>query len=237
MTAIRSIIFNIYFPLWTVFLAIISTPFHFAPQRIASRVGHVWSTGIMIGLRFICGIKYEISGKENLPEEPYVIACKHQSAWDTAIFLKLIDGPAYILKKSLMSYPFFGRYLKTMCMIPVDRDGGSAALKQLQKDVNDRLEKKRCVVIFPEGTRTSPGERVKYQPGIALIYKDLPKDVPVVPVALNSGCFWGRNSFLKTPGTIQMHYLKPIYPGLNRKEFIKQLEDSIETKSTDLIAG
>ena len=235
MTIIRSILFNIYFPLWTYSLAIVASPFYLAPQHIASKIGHIWATGIMIGLKYICRIKYEMHGLENLPDEPYVIACKHQSAWDTAIFLKHIDGPAYILKKSLMKIPLFGRYLKTMCMIPVDRDGGSAALKQLQKDVNDRLEKGRCVVIFPEGTRTAPGERVKYQPGIAFIYKDLKKDIPIVPVALNSGKFWGRNSFKKSPGTIELHYLKPIYPGLDRKEFIKKLESDIENKSSELV--
>jgi 1-acyl-sn-glycerol-3-phosphate acyltransferase len=235
MIYIRSIIFNIYFPLWTYLLAICASPFYLTPQHIASKIGYVWSCGIMIGLRCICNIKYEIHGEENLPEQPYVIACKHQSAWDTAIFLKHIDGPAYILKKSLMNVPLFGRYLKTMCMIPVDRDGGSAALKQLQKDVNDRLEKKRCVVIFPEGTRTAIGEKVKYQPGIAFIYKELSKDIKVVPVALNSGKFWGKNSFLKYSGTIQLHYLKPIEAGLDRKEFITKLEDAIETKSAELV--
>ncbi|MCE3233036.1 MAG: 1-acyl-sn-glycerol-3-phosphate acyltransferase [Rickettsiaceae bacterium] len=234
MIFIRSLIFNIYFPLWTLLLSATAAPLLLAPPRIASRVGPIWANGIIFGLRYICNIRYEISGHEHLPAEPFVIAAKHQSAWDTAIFLKLLNGPAYILKKELLNIPMFGRYLVAMDMIPVDRSGGSSAIKKLQKDVNDRLAKKQSVVIFPEGTRTAPGEKRTYQPGIAFIYMDLDSGIPVVPVALNSGLYWGRESFLKHPGTIRMQYLPPIKPGLNRKDFMVALENAVENGSAGL---
>jgi 1-acyl-sn-glycerol-3-phosphate acyltransferase len=234
MLFIRSVIFNLYFYFWTFGLAIIASPFYFAPQPIASKVGHVWAEGILIGLKYICNITYKIYGEKNLPEYPFIIASKHQSAWDTFILLKHLKAPAYILKKELMKIPLFGWYLKVMKMIPVDRKGGTNAIKKLQNDVYDRLSRKRPVVIFPEGTRTMPGQTIDYQPGIALVYKSLNTDIPVVPVALNSGKFWGKNSFIKKPGVIELHYLKPIAAGAKRKDFMKQLKDSIEKKSIEI---
>jgi 1-acyl-sn-glycerol-3-phosphate acyltransferase len=234
MLFIRSLLFNIYFPLWTFSLATIALPFLLTPPRTAAKIGYIWGTGVMIGLRYICGIRYEIKGAENLPPEPFIIASKHQSAWDTAIFLKLLNAPAYILKKELLKVPLFGRYLTAMDMIPVDRKGGTNALKLLQADAKDRLNKRHSIVIFPEGTRTSPEEKVTYQPGVAFIYMDIPDGIPVIPVALNSGLHWGKNSFYKYPGTITMEYLKPIPHGLNRKEFMTELQNSIDGKSSDL---
>jgi 1-acyl-sn-glycerol-3-phosphate acyltransferase len=234
MLFIRSLIFNIYTQLWTFSLAAFSLPFLLTPPKTAVKIGYAWATGIMFGLRYICGIKYEIRGFENLPPEPFIIASKHQSAWETAIFLKLLDAPTYILKKELLKIPLFGLHLKAMEMIAVDRQGGSNALKKLQADVKDRLSKKRSIVIFPEGTRTKPSEKIDYQPGVAFIYMDIDGAIPVIPVALNSGIYWGKNSFLKRPGTITMEYLKPIPHGLGRKEFMIQLQNAIEEKSAQL---
>ena len=228
MIYIRSFLFNIFFIIWTLVLAIVASPFYLAPPKIAVKIGYIWSSGIMIALKYICGITYEISGKENLPDEPFVIASKHQSAWDTAIFLKELKAPVYILKKELLKIPLFGHYLKVMDMIPVDRSAGIKALKQLQKDTKDRLSRKHSVIIFPEGTRTTPCEKVSYKPGISFIYKDLSDNIPVIPVALNSGLYWQKSSFLKKPGIIKMQYLPPIMPGLSAKEFIAKLEDVIE---------
>ncbi len=232
MTFIRSLLFNIYFPIWTFSLAFVSAPLFLTPPRIAGKIGPIWANGVLFGLRFICGIKYEVRGAENLPSEPFIIASKHQSAWDTAIFLKLLNNPAYILKKELLKIPLFGNHLQSMKMIPIDREGGTKALKDMLVHIKDRVSQKRSVVIFPEGTRTAPGEKPKYQPGIAFIYKDV--DVPVIPVALNSGKFWGKNAFTKAPGTIVLQYLPAIESGLDRKEFTKKLEDTIENASAKL---
>jgi 1-acyl-sn-glycerol-3-phosphate acyltransferase len=234
MLFIRSLLFNIYFPVWTASLSFLASPLLFFPTRIVAKVGYIWAIGVNLGLRYICNIKYEIIGKENLPPEPFVIASKHQSAWDTAIFLQILNNPAYILKKELLSIPFFGSYLVAMDMIPVDRQGGAAAIKKLQADANDRLAKNQSIVIFPEGTRTLPTEKLPYQPGIAFIYMALDQNIPVIPVALNSGLFWNKKAFLRPAGTIKLEYLPPIAAGKNRKEFMEELQNVIENKSADL---
>lgn len=233
MLFLRSLLFNIYFPLWTAILAICAIPFIFTNWRISAIIGHIWAEGIIIGMRVICGIKYEIRGVENLPAEPFIIAAKHQSTWETAIFLKLLNSPAYILKKELLSIPLFGSYLKTMKMIPIDRDGGSKTLKAMLNDVKDRIAHKRSVVIFPEGTRTMPGEKLPYQPGVAFIYKDA--EVPVIPVALNSGLFWPKKGSERKSGTIILEYLQPVPKGLDRKEFSAYIEKTIEEESERLM--
>ena len=234
MIFIRSLIFNVYFPAWTAAVSLSCFPMLFTSPQIASKVGRLWSNGVLLGLRFICGIKYEVRGLDRLPQEPFFIACKHQSAWDTVIFLKLLNGPSYILKKELLKIPVFGRYLEAMEMIAVDRSGGGSALKKVNKDVNDRIAKKRSVVIFPEGTRTKYQDTVTYQPGVALIYKDIDENVPVIPAALNSGKFWGRNSFIKNKGTIVLEFLPEMEKGLNRKEFLSSLQDVIDSASSKL---
>lgn len=234
MLFIRSLIFNIYFPIWTALVSVLLSPLLFTNARISAIAGRIWAEGVVIGLHLICGLKFEIRGKENLPPEPFILASKHQSAWDTAIFLKLLDAPAYILKKELLSIPFFGQFLKTMQMVPIDRSGGTKALKQMQNDVKDRIANKRSVIIFPEGTRTAPGIRIKHQPGIAFLYKDV--DAPIIPVALNSGYFWGKGTFPKKPGTIIIEYMPAVDKGLDRKKFTKALEDAIEDKSAELLA-
>jgi 1-acyl-sn-glycerol-3-phosphate acyltransferase len=235
MTLIRSILFNIYFPIWTFSLSMFAIPLVLTPPKIAAKIGPIWAAGTLLGLRIICGTKYEVRGKENLPPEPFVIASKHESAFETALFLLLHNQPAYILKQELLKIPFYGKHLQAMAMIPIDRSGGSKTIKQMQKDVNDRLSKKHCVIIFPEGTRTKPKAKPNYQSGIAFIYKELDKNIPVVPVALNSGSFWGRNSFLKKPGTIIIEYLPPIKPGLERKEFMEKLQSAIEGKYDEIV--
>lgn len=235
MIFLRSLIFNIYFPVWTGLVALLGSPLLLTPPHIAAKIGRVWSNGVLLGLRVICNIKYEIRGMEKIPAEPFLIACKHQSAWDTVIFLKILNSPSYILKKELLKIPVFGSHLISMGMIAIDRSGGGSALKKVNKDVNDRVvEQKRSVVIFPEGTRTTPGTTNKYQPGIALIYKDLDQNVPVIPVALNSGKFWGRNSFTKQPGTIILEFLPEIKKGMDRKEFLTLLQKVIDERSEEI---
>jgi len=236
MILIRSLLFNITFPLWTIAVSILCSPVLLTGdyKKIAF-VGRLWANGTLFMLRILCGISYEIRGRENIPDIPFIIASKHQSAWDTVIFLKLHNNPAYILKKELLKIPFFGIYLKGLKMIPIDREGGSKALKQMLNDVKERLSNNRTIVIFPEGTRTAPGDKTSYQPGVAFIYKDI--ENPIVPVALNSGLYWGKSSFIKKPGKIILEYLPPIKEGLDRKSFTKTLENAIEEPSKKLQNG
>ena len=145
------------------------------------------------------------------------------------IFYKLVDFPVFILKKELTKLPLYGEYLKAMDSIAIDRDAGAKALVSMVNDTKDRLAKGRTVIIFPEGTRVKAGEKGIYQSGISALYSRC--EIEVVPVALNSGKFWGKNSFIKRPGKITIEFLPAIEPGLRRDQFMEILEKTIEDKS------
>ena len=236
MSYIGSLVFNIFVPLWTFLVATIGFPFLFFNSKLVTKIiGYIWAEGLLKALYIFCGIKHKIIGEENIPEGGYIIASKHQSMWETIIFLRILKAPAYVLKKELLSIPMYGRYLKAMDMIAVDRKGGTNALKGLLKPASKHLKAGRPIVIFPEGTRTLPGEKTKYNPGIAFLYNSPEINVPIVPVALNSGKFWSKNSFVKKPGIITLEYLPPINPGLNKKDFILNLQNVIEDNSSKLL--
>lgn len=236
MTALRSLLFNVSTFSWT-FLAtltlLLPAVLFAGPTRIRA-LGRLWSGVIYYLLKALCRIDYEVRGLENLPEGPCIIAAKHQSAWDTMIFLHLLEAPAYVLKRELTFFPIIGRALHRIGMISVDREGGSKALKQLVQDARARAAEGRKIIIFPEGTRVAPRESRPYHPGVAAIYRDL--KVPAVPVGLNSGLYWGRRSFLKRPGRIVMEIGSPIPPGLARREFMARLEQQVEETTGRLVA-
>lgn len=232
MLLLRTLFFKIYVPFWTGLSSTVFFPLLFMGYKMASFAGWFWGIGIVYGSKVICGIDFVEEGKENLPKEGgFILACKHQSVWDTAIFLVLLKYPVYILKKELLRIPFFGFFLRAIRMIAIDRNGKSATLKKMLEDVKDRLAHERPIIIFPEGTRTLPGEHKPYQPGVAFIYLDKEVDVPIIPVSLNSGKFWSPKRFMNYPGTIRITYHAPIEKGLNRKQFMKKLEEAVESAS------
>lgn len=193
-----------------------------------------WTNGILFLMNFICGLKVEIRGQENLPEGAAVIACKHQSIFETMAFHTLTKDPAMILKKELLSIPIYGWYCKKTKMIAVDRKGQMAALKDMIAQTQAALDDNRPVIIFPEGTRSAIDSDLPYQPGIAALYTKL--NVPVTPVALNSGVFWPRKRFICYPGTLTIEFLPPIPPGLKRKDFMEVLKTAIDGNSNTLVA-
>lgn len=234
MTGVRSIAFNLFFFFFHLALVLVMTVLLPFPRRLEQRVVRAWTHCLGWGLKAIVGLNIESRGRENLPAGGALLVSKHQSAWDTFVFYTLVDDPNYILKKELMNIPFWGWCARKCGAIGVDRDGGGAALKKMVRDTEDRLRQGRQVIIFPEGTRASPGNRQPYQPGVAAIYAFTKS--PVIPVALNSGLFWGRRSFLKWPGTVTIEFLPAIPPGLKRREFLAELERRIETASDALMA-
>jgi 1-acyl-sn-glycerol-3-phosphate acyltransferase len=235
MTALRALLFNLAFFSWTSLVCLIRLPpaLTIFDAKDVHAVLRLWARGTFALLQTLCGIDYRIRGREFLPPSPCIIAAKHQSAWDTMIFSLLFDQPCYVLKRELTLIPLFGWGIRRSGMVAVNRSGGPKALKQMVADAQQRLREGRHIVIFPEGTRTAPGQRRPYHPGVAAIYREL--GVPVVPVALNSGLFWGRRSFMKYPGRILMEFLRPIAPGLERRAFMKSLEQSIEGASQRLL--
>ena len=236
MRALGSLLFNIAFFCWTAAISAVAVPSILATRNplTGAKFARAWSVGVFALLRVLCRVEYRIRGRENLPDAPCIVAAKHQSAWDTMIFSLLLDKPSYVLKRELLRIPFFGWAVAKSGMVPVDRAGGAKELKRMVAKARRRLAEGRPVVIFPQGTRVEPGTHQPYLPGVAALYQAL--GVPVVPVGLNSGLFWGRRSFLKTPGRILLEVSPPIPPGLPRREFMRQLEDRIEGTSNRLIA-
>lgn len=235
MTTFRSFLFNILFALWTALIFVLSLPTLALPRSAVWWMGGLWVRGALLLLRATVGLKHRVRGVEHRIAGPAIYAAKHQSAWDTLVFPLLLDKPAYVLKQELIRVPLFGSYLKQCGMIPVDREGGGGALKQLLRAARTAVAQGRSILIYPEGTRTPPGERRPYHPGVAALYGDL--GVPVIPVALNSGLFWGRRAFHKRPGTITIEFLPPIAPGLPRREFMQELQNRIERAGERLAAA
>ena len=235
MQALRSLIFNLLFYAWIAGFGLPVLPLLALPRRFARVAVKLWAHGVLWLLARVVGLDYTVRGREHLPAGPAIIAAKHQSAWDTVIFLALLDDPAYVLKRELLKIPVYGWFPWKLGMIGIDRAAGPSALKRLAAQARPVLAAGRPIVIFPQGTRTEPGARRPYLPGVFALYAAT--DAPVVPVALNSGLFWGRRRFLRRPGRIVVEYLPALPPGLDRRRFMAALEARIETATAALEAA
>ena len=207
-------------------LALLTFPF---PPLTRYRLISGYARTMIIVLRWICAIRHEVVGLENLPKEPCVVLCKHQSAWETLALQVIFPPQAWVLKRELLWLPFFGWGLAMTSPIAINRSDGKGAMKQLLKQGKERLRQGFYVVIFPEGTRVPYGQRGKYKVGGALLA--VSSGVPVVPVAHNAGRLWGRNAFSKHPGLVTMSIGKPI-PTQGRKadEINAEVEAWIENE-------
>jgi 1-acyl-sn-glycerol-3-phosphate acyltransferase len=232
MILLRSVIFNgVFFGSHLVLVVVLSLLLAL-PRRWAQAATRGWTKFAGVLLRTLVGLDFEVRGRP--PEGPCIIVSKHQSAWDTFIFYLLLNDPNYVLKKELTRLPVWGWCALKCGAVSVDRAGGGAALKKMVRDVQDRVKRGSQVVIFPEGTRTSPGTRREYQPGVAALYARV--QAPVIPVALNSGLFWGRRSFRKFPGVVTVEFLEPMPKGMRRREFMGELESRMESATDALVA-
>lgn len=233
MTYLRSLLFTVGFYGLTTVLCFAYLPLLILPSKAFAKCAKFWVRLSICMVQGLLGIRYELRGRENLPDGPAIYASKHQSAWETLALNLILDMPAFVLKKELMRIPIFGWYLARADNISVDRSAGAKALKDMVDQAKAVLEDRRDIVIFPQGTRTSVGERdAAYLPGVAGLYAKA--GVPVVPVALNSGVYWPRRRFLKRPGTIVVEFLPPIPPGQNRKTFMRDLAAGIENATETL---
>ena len=230
---IGSLLFNAAFWLWGVAMGLAALPLLLSSREAMVRHAERWEQGIQWLLRHLVGLDYRILGAEHRRDSEVIYAIKHQSTWDTVTTHLLIEDPAIALKLELTKIPIFGPCLRHAGMITIDRGHGAKAIRSLIKGAREAIARGSPVVIFPEGTRTPPGEKRAYHPGVAALYKQLA--LPVVPVALNSGLYWGRRRFVKRAGIILVEFLEPIQPGLERKEFMAELERRIETPTDRLI--
>lgn len=169
-----------------------------------------WSAAVIFFARVFCGIRYRVIGRENIPASPCIFFSRHESAWETLAFQRILPPQAMVLRRNLLSVPFFGWGLRQMSPIAIDRERGAAALKLMLRQGRERLRAGFCIVIFPEGTRLPPGEIRPYRKGGAWLAEKL--SVPVVPVALDSGKCWPRNGFFKRRGLITVRIGEPISP-------------------------
>jgi 1-acyl-sn-glycerol-3-phosphate acyltransferase len=234
---LRSILFEIFLAIWGIIIPVIySVVFIGVDSKHADKGALIWSKLIVWMLKYLCGIDYEVRGQENLPKEGgFIIACQHQSAWETMIMHLIFNRPVYAYKKELLKIPFYGWYLRKMSGIAVDREGGMKALKSLIQDSDNYLKKDRQIIIFPQGTRVPIGandEDYPYQAGITAIYSKL--KCKIIPAALNSGYFWNKNKFFKRKGKIILEFLPQIDPKTDKKDFITELSSKINQKSKEL---
>ncbi len=233
MLALRSLIFLLLQIILTpVFSTLALLTFPFPPltrYRLISSYAHtmIWL------LRVVCGIRHEVRGIRNIPKEPCVVLCKHQSAWETLALQVIFPPQAWVLKRELLWLPFFGWGLAMTSPIAIKRSDGKGAIKQLLKQGKERLAQGFCVVVFPEGTRVPFGQRGKYKVGGAMLAAS--GGVPVVPVAHNAGRLWGRQAFSKHPGLITMSIGAPIETeGLKAEEINARVEAWIENEIQQL---
>ncbi len=234
MQALRSILFNIAFYLNTLIQILFYLPILLMPRRYIWIPVRSWAAGNHWLLKVICGIEHEIIGFEKVPPGGVIVASKHQSAWETFTIAAMLPDPTFVLKRELQWIPLFGWYTMKARLIPVNRGARQAALEQITRIARQRMRENRQIIIYPEGTRRPIGAEPNYKFGVAHLYNEL--QVPCVPVALNSGLYWPRRSLRLQPGKVRMEFLDPIYPGMDRMAFFRELEEKIETATARLVA-
>ncbi len=232
---VRSLVFNVLFYANLTAHMIVALPTFALPYPCLRVFIRSYALTSLWLLRVVCGTKVEWRGAQKIPKGACIVACKHQSLWETFSLYAILDDPVYVLKRELMWVPLFGWYMWKAGLIPIDRTAGMAALARLTARAQRALAgaHPRQVVIFPEGTRRAPGAEPSYKPGIVHLYNKI--GLPCVPLALNSGLFWPRRSLLRFPGTIVVEVLDPIPPGLDKEAFLTRLRNAIEEASGRLL--
>lgn len=233
MMALRSVLFVVWMYALMAVMGVVCAPSLLGPRSWARGCFQLYLTLVFGALKLLCGVTYEVRGREHIPHGGALVAAKHQSMFETLAFWRILDDPAIILKKELKYLPFFGWYAMKLRNIAIDRAGAAKTMRAMLKTARERAREGRQVVIFPQGTRVSPGAEESYKPGVAGLYAAM--KAPCAPVALNSGLHWPGKGIVRTPGVIVVEFLPPIPPGLPRDVFMSQLETEIETASAALL--
>jgi 1-acyl-sn-glycerol-3-phosphate acyltransferase len=234
MIFIRSALFNSLFYATMIVLMVVGLPALLFGRKAILALARTWSRFSLCLLKVVCGTSAEFRGIENIPVGAYIIAPKHQSFWETFALILYFDDFAYVLKRELTFIPVFGWYLQRAGQIAINRATARTALRQLVVKAKVLFAEGRQLFLFPEGTRRPPGAPPAYKAGVAYVYEKT--GVPCLPVALNSGLFWPRRSFLRFPGTIIVEFLPAIAPGMKRDAFLHELQRRIESATDRLIA-
>jgi 1-acyl-sn-glycerol-3-phosphate acyltransferase len=232
MTRLRAILYGFWLYGLTVVLSVLFLPLLALPRRVLRAGVRAWARMATWGMRVIGGVRIEVRGLDNLPTGALLIAAKHQSMFDIIPAFAWMPDPLFVMKKELMAIPLFGWLCRKAGMVEVDRAAGAQAMRKLIVDARQRLAEPRQLIIFPEGTRQALGAAPDYKPGVAGIYRDL--SLTCVPVATNSGAYLDIHGLIKRPGLVVVQVLEPIPPGLKRADFMRLLQDRIETASAAL---
>ena len=234
MLALRSAVFNVLFYALLVVVMVLGLPSVLFGVRGVLRLANVWARASLGLLRAVCGTRVVFRGRGNIPAEPCILAAKHQSFLEIIALCALFPDFTFVLKRELTRIPVFGWYLARSGQIAVDRGQGRAALEQVSRGARAVLDAGRQVFIFPEGTRRAPGAPALYKAGLSFVYAET--GAACLPVAVNSGLFWPRGSFLRRPGRAVVEFLPVIPPGLPRQDFQARMSESIEAASARLMA-
>ena len=227
MQIIKSLIFNLFFYSAVIVVLIIAIPTLILPKKFTLLFGKLLANLIILILRITLNTKVIFHGLENLKKvDKFFVASAHQSMLETFILQSPLDFPIFILKKELLKIPLFGWYLKKIGSIEIVRETTTKDNLNFFEKIKKVIDKdNRPLLIFPQGTRVKFGERVPFKKGAGRIYDAL--NIPCIPVALNTGKIWPKNSFMKYAGDIHISFLEPIMPGIDKNEFLNQLEKKI----------
>lgn len=224
MQAIRSVIFYLgyYCVLVPHALFCIVTGVFF-PVKTRYRYFILWNAFSLWWLKITCGVKYRVTGQDNVPPGPFVVVANHQSPWETLFLYWQFLPICAILKKELLNIPFFGWGLRLLRPIAIDRSKRNQALQQLLEQGRASLANGINVLVFPEGTRVAPGAIKKFSAGGAELA--ITAGTPIVPVAHNAGLFWPAHRFVKHAGIIDVVIGKPVDPaGRKARDVIQEVE-------------
>lgn len=223
MNLIRSLLYALAFYSGSVLYVLAGFAVMPFGRKAVLAVADGWAAFNRACARLFLGIRSRIEGE--VPTGPVIVALKHQAMFETTEIALILRNPATVMKNELTRIPLWGKLTQVYGIIPVDRAGGSAALRRMLRAAHQAVADGRPIAIFPEGTRVAPGERPPLQAGFAGLYRAL--DLPVVPVALDSGRLWPKNKFVKRPGIVTMRFGAPIPPGLPRKEIEARVHAAI----------
>ena len=227
MLFIRSLIFNIFLYVGLILIFILAIPTLILPSKFTIFFGRLSAKYIVFILKIILNTKVIFHGVENLKKvDNFFVASAHQSMFETFALQIPLNGPIFILKKELLNIPLFGWYLRKIGSIAIVRETTTKENLNFFDKVREKIEKgKRPLLIFPQGTRVKLDEQPPFKKGVGRIYKAL--NLPCIPVALNTGKVWPKNSFLKYSGDIHISFLEPIISGKDNEEFVKDIENKI----------
>ena len=232
---IRALLFNVVFYGGTAVLCFAYIPTLVLPRPVFMVFIRFYFHWVAWAEKYVLGLKYEVRGWENVPKNgAFLIAAKHQSAYETMKFHVLFKDPAIILKRELLRIPLWGWMAAKARMIAIDRTDGKSALQTILENAKPVVESGRPIVIFPQGTRVPVGAYKPYKFGITRMYEHF--DIPILPMAINAGVYWKKKAFIKRPGTVVFEFLPPIMPGQDPKKVLATLEKDIESHSDALVA-